>query len=412
MPLYTSSKFASAGASGADWREAAKAVLETLEGSKTKDKNFNFGFLYITDRLADDAQSIVNLFSSVLQIKNWVGAVGIGICAVGEEFVDRPAISVMLGRFDESDFCVFPPAGIDMSDAEEALFPFLDKNDPMLIFVHGDSSAGEDPVQTLKALNAVTNGFMVGGLSSSRGMHVQFSGSGECSGGVSGVAFTQAIPVASTLSQGCTAIGMPHVITLCDEDEIIELDGKRAVEVFEDDLRSMAIKKIERDPDTVLIDEDALEDEDAVPEEFKDLFRGEVHAAFPVPESDQEDYLVRNIREIDPESGSITVAHQVMQGERVMFVHRNDKSVREDLSLKLLALRERVGRDTGAFEPKGGLYISCISRAFSDNGGGMQGEMALVRDIIGDVPLAGFYAGGEVCNARLYGYTGILVLFL
>jgi small ligand-binding sensory domain FIST len=412
MPLFTSSKFVSAAASGADWREAAKAILETLEEIKTGEQAFNVGFLYISDRLVDDAQSIVNLFSSVLHVQNWVGAVGIGVCGTGEAFVNKHAVAVMLGRFDESDFCIFPPAGIDMSDAEEALFPFLDHKDPMLIFVHGDPSTGEDPAQTLKALNTITNGFMVGGLSSSRTAHIQFAGSGECVGGVSGVAFTRDVAVASTLSQGCTAIGVPHVVTLCDEDEIIELDGRRAVEMFEGDLRAMAIRKIERDPDTILIDEEALEDDEAVPDEFKDLFRGEVHAAFPVPESDQEDYLVRNIREIDPESGSIRVAHDVMPGERVMFVHRNDQSVREDLSAKLLALRKRVKQDMGAFEPKGALYVSCIGRAFPDGGQDIQSEMALVRDIIGDVPLAGFYAGGEICNARLYGYTGILVLFL
>jgi small ligand-binding sensory domain FIST len=36
----------------------------------------------------------------------------------------------------------------------------------------------------------------------------------------------------------------------------------------------------------------------------------------------------------------------------------------------------------------------------------------MVRDALGDFPLAGFFANGEICNERLYGYTGVLALFL
>jgi small ligand-binding sensory domain FIST len=37
--------------------------------------------------------------------------------------------------------------------------------------------------------------------------------------------------------------------------------------------------------------------------------------------------------------------------------------------------------------------------------------MALLRAVLGDIPIAGFYGAGEISNARLYGYTGILTLF-
>ena len=39
-------------------------------------------------------------------------------------------------------------------------------------------------------------------------------------------------------------------------------------------------------------------------------------------------------------------------------------------------------------------------------------EMALLREGLGDVPLVGFSCAGEISNARLYGYTGVLALFL
>ena len=39
-------------------------------------------------------------------------------------------------------------------------------------------------------------------------------------------------------------------------------------------------------------------------------------------------------------------------------------------------------------------------------------EMAVIQDRLGDVPLVGFYANGEIANSRLYSYTGVLTLIL
>lgn len=407
MSLFTSSQFASAAASGKDWRDTAKAVLEKLEPLRAPGHEFNFGFLYVSDHLVADVASILNLFKSVLHIEDWIGGTGVGVCGTGESFVDAPAIAALVGRFDKDAFKLFSSA--DLSGEGDALGEWLGRNDPMLVFVHG--SPEEDPVAGLRALESRTGGFMVGGLTSSRGENAQFAGE-LFAGGLSGAVFSQSVPVASTLSQGCTVIGPVHTITRCDGHTIYEMDSKKALEVFEEDLRLMTIRKIDRDPNLIYVDEAAIHDKDAAPEELQFLFRGEVHAAFPVSESDQNDYLVRNVAGIDPDDGSMTVAQHVINGERIMFVHRDHASVYSDLSARLLELRSRVERDTGIFAPKGAVYISCIARAPGRFEGETGDEMELVREIIGDVPLAGFYAAGEICKARLYGYTGILVLFL
>ena len=38
-------------------------------------------------------------------------------------------------------------------------------------------------------------------------------------------------------------------------------------------------------------------------------------------------------------------------------------------------------------------------------------EMRIVAEEMGDFPLVGFFANGEISNNRLYGYTGVLTLF-
>ncbi len=411
MSLFTTSQFASSAAGGSDWREAAKAVLEDLGEAGPSENYFNFGFLYISDLLAEDAESILNLFKSVLNIENWVGGIGIGVCANGEGFIDKPAISAMIGKFDEDEFQIFPPINLEPDEADALLKPWLDEHEPMLVFVNGDPMTEEDPALILKNLDILCGGFMVGGLTSSRQTHAQFAGE-FYEGGLCGAVFSSAIPVASTLSQGCTIISEMHTITRCDGHEVIELDELPAAEVFEQDLRSMVIKKIDVDPDSVLVDEKSLEDPQALPEEFHSLVKGEVHAALPISESDGNDYLVRNIIGMDPDDGAMTIAQHVYNGGRLMFVHRDHDSVYSDLSANLLELRKRVKKETGGFEPKGALYVSCVARAFNEFDGDHKNEMELIHDIIGDVPLTGFYAGGEINKGRLYGYTGILTLFL
>ena len=411
MSTIHSSHFISAAASGNDWREAAKTILEGVTEHKPSQNGFNLGFLYISDSLSDDAQSILNLFKSVLNIEQWVGGIGIGICANGQSFIDQPAISVMLGKFEDDDFKVFPPFSTDSIDAQNSLKSWLENHDPMLIYVNGDPLSDQDPEQTLKTLDMTCNGFTVGGLTSSRETHSQFAND-VYDDGVSGVAFDQNIKVATTLSQGCTRIGETHTITRCDGHDVIALDGEKTVEVFEDDLRQMVKSKYDLDPDAVQVDESALDNPEDVPDEFKGLMKGEVHVAFPISEFDGNDYLVRNILGIDPDTGAMSVSQHVNKGDRLVFVHRDHKSVSSDLSTKLLELRKRVQSQEGEFAPKGALYVSCVARAFNEFQGEYENEMALIRDIIGDVPLTGFYAGGEINKGRLYGYTGILTLFL
>ena len=60
--------------------------------------------------------------------------------------------------------------------------------------------------------------------------------------------------------------------------------------------------------------------------------------------------------------------------------------------------------------PKAGVYVSCVARGaalFGDPGV----ETALIRETLGEFPLVGFFANGEISRDRLYGHTGVLTLF-
>ena len=58
----------------------------------------------------------------------------------------------------------------------------------------------------------------------------------------------------------------------------------------------------------------------------------------------------------------------------------------------------------------GAVYVSCSGRG-GPHFGTPAAELATIRDVIGDVPLVGFFAGGEIARGHLYGYTGVLTVF-
>ncbi len=39
-------------------------------------------------------------------------------------------------------------------------------------------------------------------------------------------------------------------------------------------------------------------------------------------------------------------------------------------------------------------------------------DLAATQDELGEVPLVGFFCNGEISHNRVYGYTGVLSLFL
>ena len=58
----------------------------------------------------------------------------------------------------------------------------------------------------------------------------------------------------------------------------------------------------------------------------------------------------------------------------------------------------------------GAIYVSCSGRG-GPHFGAPSAELQIVRRALGDVPLVGFFAGGEIARHHVYGYTGVLTVF-
>jgi small ligand-binding sensory domain FIST len=60
---------------------------------------------------------------------------------------------------------------------------------------------------------------------------------------------------------------------------------------------------------------------------------------------------------------------------------------------------------------RGALYHTCVARG-RHMFGPDSAELKMIEAALGPVPLAGFFTNGEIYRDRLYGYTGVLTLFL
>lgn len=368
-----STQFKTAHAKAEGWAGVSKACVERLG---RLDGDFNLGFLYVTDSLAPDLSSILTYVRETTHIEDWVGAAGYGVFGGGQEYTDVPAMAVLVAAMPSDDFRVF--------EADDGFEEFrvdhrhwIERANPPCAIVHGDSRNG-NIAEIIAGMAEESSAFLVGGLASMEAPDSQIAGK-VIGGGLSGVMLSSRVTVATGLSQGCIPIGPIHTITDARHNVLISLDERRALEVLVEDLGPG------RDVRTI---------------------GGLIHVALPISGSDTGDYLVRNLIGIDVERGLVSIGEIPRRGDQVMFCARDRESARKDLGRMLGDLRERAGAT-----PKGGIYVSCVARGshlFGNDGV----EVGMIREALGDFPLIGFFANGEICHDRLYGHTGVLALFL
>jgi small ligand-binding sensory domain FIST len=139
--------------------------------------------------------------------------------------------------------------------------------------------------------------------------------------------------------------------------------------------------------------------------------------------------VVRHIIGLDPSRQGIAVSGAPLVGMQLAFCERNAQAARADLIRVCAEIREELEPQEQTLEvanalsaPEaesaphparriaGAVYVSCAGRG-GPHFGAPSAELQIVRRALGDVPLVGFFAGGEIARHHLYGYTGVLTVF-
>ena len=201
-------------------------------------------------------------------------------------------------------------------------------------------------------------------------------------GQLSGVVFNDNVQVLTGLSQGCTPIAPPHTLTDCDAHMAISIDNKPALDVFKQDIGEVLARNVDR-------------------------AAGYIFAGFPIKGSDTGDYLVRSIVGLNTDEGMLAIGEHLKTGSQILFCRRDGQTAIDDMKRMLNNIKQRLGTQ----QPRGALYTSCLGRGHSLFGDDSQ-ELKIISEVLGDIPLVGFYANGEIAGNQLYGYTGVLTLFI
>lgn len=203
--------------------------------------------------------------------------------------------------------------------------------------------------------------------------------------GAVGVLLDAPVSVRAVVSQGCRPIGRAMIVTRADENLIRELGRRPALEA----LREMF---------------------EELPEEEQALARNGLHVGRVINEYQgtfgRGDFLVRNVMGADP-AGAIAISDSVRVGQTVQFHVRDADTADEDL-------RSLLADKKGESAPAGALLFTCNGRG-SRLFPGPDHDIGVIREVLGPIPVAGFFAMGEIGPVGdqnfVHGFTASVALF-
>jgi small ligand-binding sensory domain FIST len=325
-----------------------------------------------------------------------LGCPGQGILADDRELEEGPALCLWLARW---------PQRVELHPFHLAL---TYAPDGASLLGWPDELAGADPAQALLLvlgdpytfpvdafLHQVNGGHpglrVVGGMASGTrgpGRCRLLRGDRVADEGAVGVLLQGPAKVRTIVSQGCRPVGRPLVVTRARDNVITELGGKAP-------LAQLQQLWQELDP------------------RDQELVRQGLHVGRVINEYQSEfqrgDFLVRNVMDLDRQTGALSITDRVRVGQTVQFHVRDAATADEDL-------RALLQMDVSAHEgrPGGALVFSCNGRGtnlFPEP----HHDARAVRAEAGAVPLAGFFAQGELGPVGgqnfIHGFTASVVLF-
>jgi small ligand-binding sensory domain FIST len=196
----------------------------------------------------------------------------------------------------------------------------------------------------------------------------------------------QVVPI---VSQGCRPIGDPYIVTGADGALITELGGRPPLQRLREIVEALR-------PDEQELISQGLQIGIVVDE----------HLAAP----GQGDFMIRGLLGADQSTGAIGIGEVVEVGATVQFQVRDAAGANKDLRLTVERAAAQLPR-----RPVGALLFTCNGRG-RRMFGVADHDASTIEDLLGGIPLAGFFAAGEIGpiagRNALHGFTAAMALFV
>jgi small ligand-binding sensory domain FIST len=335
---------------------------------------------------ARDLDRIDAMVENLLDPAHRLGATTEGVIAGGAEVEQGDCLSLWAARLGEAEVTPMRYAA-PLNEHTPTLWP-QPPSDTRAIILLSDPRTFPSAA-FLAWLEQTDPGLLVSGGQASAGQGVNRLLLDGCmyDDGAVAVALGGDIRLRTLVSQGCRPVGKSYTVTRAERNLLQELGGalpiQRVRETFNDaSPTDKALMRTGLHIGTVI-------------DEYKDEFK-------------RGDFLVRGVLGAESGTGAIAIADLVSVGQTVQFHVRDAQSADEDL-------RELLGHIVeDGVQGSAGLLFSCNGRGrrlFTQP----DHDAGLVREVLGDIPLAGFFCAGEFgpIGSRnfIHGYTASLLIF-
>ncbi len=383
-------RFASAGNQVHNTRHAVGEAVASIEkqlGGTTPDLVFVFASPHHTMD-----PGVGRLLFDAVKSRVLIGCTAESVAANGHEYENGPSIAVWAASLPGCGVDAFHIAfertqdgllatGAPSSDvvAPESRAAFL-LGDPFSCSVDSLLAHFSTEFPGLPVLGGMASG------ASAPGENRLFLNDGEYDHGSVGVVIGGPVAIRSVVSQGCRPIGKPFVVTRANRNMLVELGGRPALEQLNTLYR------------------------DSLPTDQQLIQRG-VHVGLAMSEYKESfnrgDFLIANVIGADRESGALALGNLIRTGQTMQFHVRDASTADEDL-------RSLLASSLEAGPAAGGLLFSCNGRGtrmFS----APHHDANAIQDVAGSIPLAGFFAQGELGPVAgqnyIHGFTASVALF-
>ena len=370
--------------------EILSEVKESLSGTTP-----DLGFLFFSHDHADGLQQAVERIRTETGVKTLLGCTAESIIGSGREVERATSMCLWMASLPGSQITPFK---LRCDQTEDGFsFPlepedvFRDAGENAVVLLLGDPFSV--PVDVfIRRLNEEYPGLpVVGGMASGASQpdeNLLVRDDDVLRLGAVGVVISGGVSVHTVVSQGCRPVGKPMVVTACDRNALQKLGGRPAIACLQELFASLSA-------------------------EDRQLFQSAPHIGIVMNERQDSfgpgDFLIRNVIGVDQENGALFVGDYLRRGQTVQFHVRDGQAASDDLAA-LLEVETKRGRPAAV----GALMFSCNGRGtrlFTDP----DHDIAAVHRALGRIPIAGFFAQGELgpigARNHLHGFTTCLALF-
>jgi small ligand-binding sensory domain FIST len=392
--ISTALRCASALSTHSKWDEALQESASTALAQLGQAPDL--ALLFFSPHHAPSAKQIATQAAALLQTSNILGCTGEAIAGTGREVEEEPALALWLahlpgakltpmhlkfertaeggalngwpdslvGEWPADSFLIV--LGEPFSFPADYLLQRMNEDRPKVPVIGGMASGGTQPGENRLQLGPVVH-----------------------EDGAVAVHVSGPVRLKTVVSQGCRPIGTPFVITKSERNIILELGGKPAMVQLREIFDTLPTRE-QRLVQTAL-------HVGRVVSEYKDHF-------------EQGDFLIRNVIGIDANRGAIAIGDYIRPGQTVQFHIRDEEAADAELKQLLNRAKSEI-----AAPPAGALLFTCNGRGtrmFSQR----DHDAATIAQALGEIPLAGFFAQGELGPIGqqnfIHGFTASIGLLL